>query len=432
MSKRLPVILLVVTAALFFAGISELLRMRFSRGDVFPVYSTYRADPLGTRALYESLEIVPGLRVQRWLRDTEKLPSSLDGTLVFAGMDRQLWESMPEAGAARLDALVRGGARLVVTFTAGFEERELKRWRSMQRDSDDYPDVYDLLAPPARMDAYKSKRTPPEKPEAPDTDAREPEENAGAGAMRKKFADPGERWGVRLATRRVEPGEDGGLPPALRAANDDGGRGLPASLYWLSELYFEPDNADSGEWRTVYTRENRPVLIERRLGAGSIVLGADSFFLSNEALQRARATPLLSWLVVNARGGGLVVFDEHHLGMEEDGGVAVLARRYGLGGAACVLALLAALWIWRRMALFVPPSDDADGEHKGYDPTAGLEALLRRSVPRAQLAGVCVAEWKKTAGAADVARVEKALAALPKNATPESVFEAAREALRKR
>lgn len=421
MSKRGPVILLVVAAALFVAGVGGLLRLRFSRGDVFPAYSTYRADPLGTRALYESLEIVDGVRVQRWLRETEKLPAPLRGTLVFAGMDRDQWEAMPAAGAERLDALVRGGTRLVVAFSAGFEERELRRWRQSQHDTDDDPGVYDFLARPAQMDAYKSKKTPPKNAQ------KEKTADESKSKTKTKFVDMGEKWGVKPGLARVYPDKNGRLPDALRAVNQ--ADGWPEKLDWLSELYFEAEK-DAG-WNTLYTREKRAVLIGRKLGAGSIVLASDSFFLSNEALQRARATPLLAWLA-GAEGGGLVMFDEHHLGMEMETGVAALARRHGLGGAACMLALFAGLWIWRRMALFTPPPADGLYLETGYEPTAGLEALLRRSVPRGQLAGVCLAEWKKSAKPADAARVDRAIAGLEQDASPEKVYEAAREALRKR
>jgi hypothetical protein len=447
MSKRATAILLVAVAVLFAGGIAELLRMRFSRGDVFPVYSTYRADPLGTRAFYESLEIVPGARVQRWLRETGKLPRPLRGTLVFAGMERWQWEEAPPGDAARLDALVREGTRLVVTFTAGFEERELRRLRDSQRDSDDDPGTFDFPATPARMDAYKSKKSPAKKSdETGDEDGGENEANEANEAKEKKKKSPpkpvdlGKKWGAKIALRRINPDDDGKLPAALRAAGETAPRDWPATLDWLSEYYFDTaagttgtaadTTATAAAWRVLYTRETRPVLIERRLGAGSIVLASDSFFLSNEALQRARATPLLAWLA--GTQGGPVVFDEWHLGMEEDTGVAALARRYGLGGAACMMALLAALWIWRRMALFVPPAPDSGQDETGYDPTAGLEALLRRSVPRPQLAGACVAEWRKTAGEPDAARVDKALATVGKNTPPAKIHNTLRQALRKR
>ena len=398
MKTRAPAIFLALAAILFFAGIAQLLHLRFTRGDVYPVYSTYRADPLGTRALYESLQLLPGIRAQRWLRDTEKLPKNFQGTLIYAGMRRSRWESMPAAEAERLDALVRGGARVLVAFTAGFTERN--KPKTEDEDDEDASDHFDVV------------RKSPKKDDTP------------------KHMDADEQWDVKLNVYQIRPDKNGRYPAALRSAGAP--RALPAKLEWMSELFFEP--TPDTPWRTLYTRQTRPVLIERHLGAkgGTLVLAADSFFLSNEALQRARATELLAWLVDAPNGGGLVIFDERHLGLEEDTGIAVLARRYGLAGAALVAALLAALWAWRSMALFVPPAPEPEQAETAYDPTAGLEALLRRSIPRAQLAQASLAEWRKTATAPDIARVERVLAALEKNAPPEKFHQAAQAALRKR
>lgn len=426
MSRCAPTILLIALAVALLAGIGELLRMRFARGDVFPVYSSYRADPLGTRALYESLELMPGVRVQRWLRETEKLPATLRGTLVIAGMDVDAWRHFDKNAAAKLDALARGGARVVVAFTAGFEERELRRWRA-SGDSDN-SSKYDAFAmPDVAARAVKKRKAGETGP-----DGKDDSENTGKAENPEKkkrtLVDAGAQWGAQVALRRIRPGKDDRPPSALRAESQP--PAWPEKLEWLSELYF--DTEKDTDWRTLYTRDGRAVLVERAIGSGSVVLASDSFFLSNEALQRARATPLLAWLVDSPGGGRVVIFDEYHLGMEEERGVAALARRYGLAGAAGAGALLAALWIWRRMALFVPPPPDEEEARTGCEPTAGLEALLRRSLPRAQVAHVCVAEWKKTASPSDIERVDKALAGLPKNAPPEKIHAAAREALRKR
>ncbi|WP_152032853.1 DUF4350 domain-containing protein [Ereboglobus luteus] len=421
MKRRASMILLAALVVLLLGGIAELLRMRISRGDVYPLYSTYRADPLGTKAFYESLELVPGARAQRWLREPEKLPAGMRGTIVFAGVNSAGWLRTDRVTAKKLDSLARGGARVVVTFKAGFGERELKRWRDSRTD-DDYSKYNFAGAPDFAAHALEKRDAPEVAPE----EKPEPPEKKGS---RKKqvFVDAGEQWGVKIVTRIIKPDDDGRLPPAVRSEGQPGE--WPGRLDWMSELYFDTDK--SADWRVLYTREGRPVMIERAIGTGSIVLAADSFFLSNEALQRARATSLLAWLVTAPGGDGVVVFDEYHLGMTEDHGVAALARRYGLTGAACLAMLLAVLWVWHRMALFVPPPADEDDEHAGYEPTAGLEALLRRSVPRAQVARVCLDEWKKTASPADIARVDKALATLERNASPWKIYTTAREALRK-
>jgi hypothetical protein len=147
---------------------------------------------------------------------------------------------------------------------------------------------------------------------------------------------------------------------------------------------------------------DNPVLMEMPYGRGSVVVAGDAYFLSNEALQNDRATRLLAWLVgPNSR----VEFDESHLGVVENVGVAALARRYGMEEAFVTVLLLALLFVWRRMALFVPvPQEQAETVFSSSQ-TAALEALLLRSVPPAELVAVCMAEWRRTARPSEIARL---------------------------
>jgi hypothetical protein len=207
-------------------------------------------------------------------------------------------------------------------------------------------------------------------------------------------------------------------------ATEAGLAALPETLTWKSDLFFELD----AEWQVIYRRGTRPVLAERKLGLGSIVLAADSYFLSNEALQNERQPALLAWTIgPHAR----ITFDEAHLGVQAQPGVAALAKRYGLGGAFFTLLLLAALYIWRQTALFVPPPEVSSEVALTYHPAAGLEALLRRSVPANELITACTREWTPTAGAGDRTRVDSALAKSPKNSPAAALYNSAVRALRR-
>ena len=56
---------LVLLLLIFAAGVAHLFALRFESGDVYPAYSSLRSDPLGTKALYESLENIASLSVSR-------------------------------------------------------------------------------------------------------------------------------------------------------------------------------------------------------------------------------------------------------------------------------------------------------------------------------------------------------------------------------
>jgi hypothetical protein len=142
------------------------------------------------------------------------------------------------------------------------------------------------------------------------------------------------------------------------------------------------------------SRGNYPAIIERAFGKGTIVLCADSYLVSNEAMRRDRHPELLAKLLGSNR---TVVFDETHLGVAEDPGVMTLARKYGLHGLLAGLILLAALYVWQNAVGFVPPYEVvADAPAAGKDSAAGFVNLLRRSIPASRVLTVCVEEWKKS------------------------------------
>jgi hypothetical protein len=210
----------------------------------------------------------------------------------------------------------------------------------------------------------------------------EPKETPGASSLSLE-----EHWGLSFAygNRKEESGN------ALRTLDLD----LPASISWHSTLCFDELELP---WRVIYSAEGRPVIIERQYGRGTIVLCGDSYYLSNEALFKERHPKLLTWLVgKNAQ----VVFDESHLGIQENPGVAALARKYRLHGFFVGILLLAGLFVWKNSVCFVPPRrDDTDTEENdpasNRDATEGLVSLIRRHIPAREILGVCFREWKKS------------------------------------
>ena len=63
--KKLPLISLLLLVALFVFGLTQLFKLRFEAGDIYPEYSSLRADPLGAKALYQSLESLLAVQIGR-------------------------------------------------------------------------------------------------------------------------------------------------------------------------------------------------------------------------------------------------------------------------------------------------------------------------------------------------------------------------------
>ncbi len=391
MKRHGSLLLLLGLLAALVGGLALLFQRRVAQGDLFPAYSSLRADPLGIRALHDSLAQVRGVQVERQFTPITELAPQPARTLVLAGIGPKLWTKTRREDFDALDAAVRNGSRLVLAMRATAAQTDKEKEEERKRE------------------------------EAREKMRREVGEDE---TVRKKivYVDLRRRWGAELKERILVDRSDGAVQTDLAQA-----AGLPATIAWKSDVYFELE-PDEG-WRVLYRRGAEPVLVERQHGRGSIVLMADSYLLSNEALQNDRQPALLAWIVgPHAR----VMFDEAHLGVVVQPGVAALARRYGLSGVFFTLVVLAALFVWRRMALFVPPAEGGEEVALSYHPAAGLEALLRRSVPAPDLAAVCASEWRVTARASDHARVDAALAAEPKNASPVARYNAVVRALRRR
>jgi hypothetical protein len=392
MKSRTPLILAGVCAVAFVLGIVQLFHLRFEQGDVYRPYSSLRADPLGAMALYESLERMPGVTVRRDFSAHNQLPESQHATYLHLAGDPDEWHWMPESEVAELEGFLLRGGRLVITCqpeSTGESSGSRSRFSNDTNAPVGKP-RHDRPNPPAG-EPFKPRDRSERKAKQDDPFAR--------------LANLNERWGFSVDYERLPRDEDG-QPQPVKAANRSA-LPLPSSLEWHSATLFTPISTN---WQVVYARGTNAVVMERRFGAGSVAVASDSFFVSNEALLRDRHADLLAWLVGPNR---LVVFDEAHLGVVEEPGVATLMRRYRLHGVVGGLALLMGLFVWKNSFSLVPPPPraSANGIVAGREAATGFVNLLRRSIPAGEILKVCHEQWEKSAAARHglaAARVEQA------------------------
>jgi hypothetical protein len=384
-SNRVQVAALLGLLLALGLGVWGLLRLRTARGDIYPRYSTLRADPLGARVLLEALREVDGLSARRSTQPLGRLWEDSSATLFVLGAAPSiLWDDASDE-SLELVALVRQGLRAVIAVApvadAGMDE------------DDDADDDEDASAGGAEgRESGRSDR--PEKPTRQGPPAPEPSPSPTA----PRRLPLGRLLGFALTHVPLPKDEQGEAVAdvARREGRQPTALDLPETLPWHTTLCF----ADlAAGWRVLYSRGGRPVLIERDLGRGSLVLSADSFVLSNEALRLEPRASLVSWLVGENR---TIIFDETHLGISERPGVASLMRRYVLHGVIAAVLLLAGLFVWRVSVPFVPPIEEPGGTPdqviSGRDAAAGLVTLLRRGIPRSDILRVCREEWIRTLG----------------------------------
>ena len=158
----------------------------------------------------------------------------------------------------------------------------------------------------------------------------------------------------------------------------------------------EPETGDNPKLTALYFRYEGKVVhrVERRFGSGSIALVASCYPMSNEALAGERDTKTIAWALGENRK---IIFDEHHLGLVEAGGVVTLARKYHLEGLGAVLLVLLVLFIWKNSASLLPAREETAGTEDSIaamDASSGLANLLRRNIPAAALMKTCLEEWE--------------------------------------
>jgi hypothetical protein len=401
--KRLPLILLVLAVLVFAGGLWRLFQLRFESGDVYPQYSTLRADPLGAKAFHDALGRV--LRVRRDFRPHLETGEGPDTTLFLLGIpdleERYALEDLQE-----LENFAAAGGRVVISFLPRFTAQP-SRWREGR-------------PPPAPTNSASAK--PAAKQPRP---GRRPP-TADKAASRRLSGDHsmGERWRFGVQCGVAEHDEKGVYQPVV--AGRKGTLFLPEQLEWHTAAWFDkPDPA----WQVIYAREkDRALVMKRKLGAGTLVLLADSFYFSNEAMRWHRQPELLAWLT---GPNHQAVFDESHLGVQERPGVAGLARKYRLHGLVLSLLVLGALFVWKNSAPFLPEPEaglaSGRGDYiRGKESSSGFVNLLRRNIRASDVLGLCFEEWKKTCARSvpsskleeleDIMRAEKEQPARKRNA----------------
>lgn len=339
-SARSNLLIIACCLLLVLAAVSlyQLFTLRFEAGDIFPAGSSLRSDPVGSLALYQALERTDGTQVQRNYHQLSRYKQT-GSTILLLGSSPRLCANRKEM--AELEQLAIAGNRILI--------------------------------------AFKPVVTAPEKAPEPASKTEQP--------PKKAAVPPVVSTGI-LPVSAAHPGQ---VP--VRAALAAPELALPETARFISRLTLQPPPTG---WQTIYAVEGGAMVLERRIGAGSLVLVSDSSIFSNEALKADRQSVLLTWLLgENHR----IVFDETHLGVREQGGIMALARRFGLMPLLGVLLLMAGLYIWQQSIPLVPPVDVPSADlviGVAHDSFSGLVNLLRRSIPANQLLKVCCQEWQKS------------------------------------
>jgi hypothetical protein len=390
---------LVVLVA-FGAGIVRLFGLQFSTGDLYPDYSTLNAGPKGARALFESLEQVRGLAVERNYVPLLQVKDFAGATLVIAGAGGAFLGADTPANFEKFESMMVAGCDVIVTLAAV----NMPAWTEHKVDAP----MKDPWRPWRERHPPADGKNPPvgEPPLDKDGEVAENSDGAESQTRSDQSSDSGggrngdeeeeedvvaaERWQfsfLKAVDKKDQPAAGWTVEAPEGVPNP------PAFPQWFSAWRFI---GEAESWETLAQAGGRPVIIRRRFGDGSLTLVSDSAFLSNEALWRAPKPGFLLWLFA---GRPRVIFDETHHGTVSSPGVMFLIRRYRLLGFFCGAAILLSLFVWRASSQLAPAAESpggATGRIEGAESLGGFRDLMRQNVDRRSLLATCCAEWAKS------------------------------------
>ena len=355
-------LLAVIAGTVFLWSGYSLLNLRFSKGDVHDEYSSFRADPLGCKVLCESLRKLPGVKADRLLRPVEEIENPENSVLIMTGVR---FFNRVSSNKNLLDFALSGG-RVAILF--GTDARG--DWSPKKKEAKKVDD----------------KKVDDKKDEASEDKSDE----------KKNAEDYSGRWKLSVADKRNS--KDKIALPVEGAKKEHGFEEMP----FYSEICFKI----SEEWKVLYKCEEKPVVIERKMGRGSLLVIADSTFVSNEALLNDRALKFICHMISNRKN---IYFEETSHGVESDHNVFWLGKKYKLGILLANLILAAFLFVWKSLFSISGTSRKAEPE-KDEQPeshaASGLANLFRRGIPGKDILPSCIAEWKKTAARRNIPRDE--------------------------
>ncbi len=392
----------IVFLAAVLAGVFvHVLELRLTKGDVYPHYASWRTDPLGASGLYESIGRLPGVTVSRNLEPLTRIGSlEGDAALFVLGVPRTEFDRLriPDDSPV-LQAIEERGTRLVITIDPQIVP--LERQTTFSEDEEDWIERRNRL----REERKEDDGPGGEEDEAGnEEDAAKPssdEEEIEQEKTRSLGPTLGSRFGLAMARidtyERPEAGWDAKPGPGKGSRLP---RGIPV---WKSPYRFEIDRKQRDDWRVVAAVEGEPVVVEREIGEGSLVLSTDSYFASNEALFGGGDSEFLLWLMGDKRR---IVFDETLHGSQETGSMMKTLRSFRLHGFLIGAIVFILLWAWRSGTSLTPGDESIErgliaggGTVSGENSNAGLIQLLRRSIPGSELIDNCVRTWEQTGGA---------------------------------
>ena len=244
-NKTLILGCLIVIILAFSYGLVRLFLLRFEAGDVYAPYSSLRSDPLGTRALYESLVDLNLSPITRNYRPLHQVQFNEFTTFLYLGTAVFDSTQAPEEFTEAVDRLTAAGGRLVMTFLpVGSTNRQCFACGDAEVKDSDAKAETDPIAD-ERSDNEQSSGPPGDGSDnkKSESEAEQPQKSDAASALFKTVSLE-EIWGLRFKYDAASK------KPTMALANADAEADeLPDSISWHTIFHFDDLQAP---WKIIY------------------------------------------------------------------------------------------------------------------------------------------------------------------------------------
>ncbi len=331
MKKSLQLMVFIGGLLLFALSVYILLPQSARSQDAFPGYSSHLPNPKGTKVLHNSIARIPGFEIQRNYRPYAELAGGPDKLLIMSGLSS--WrQSLPfhileEEHAAGLSGFVQSGGTILMAYTPWLPSLE-----GADDESADEPE----------------KEEPAEGEDDQDDDEQDEPPRGILHAVAKGEMTSGEfkpfGWNSRYALDLPESG-------------------------WHVHQYI-------GE---------HPAIASIPHGEGNLIVCADSYFISNEAMLEP-PLDFIQWMTGEKR---VIIFDEWSKGVRDNRSILYLLRKHKLIGFLVSLVIAAVLLFWHNSSSVLEKAVSPQASGVEQHETSATAALLRRDVPTSAVLDTC-------------------------------------------
>ncbi|MEX0323873.1 MAG: DUF4350 domain-containing protein [Puniceicoccaceae bacterium] len=332
MKKSLQLMMFIGGLLFFALSVYVLLPQSARNQDAFPGYSSLLPNPKGMKVLHNSIERIPGFEIYRNYRPYSELEGRPDTLLVMGGLPswrttlpKRIIDGEYDQG---LSNFVKSGGTLLIAYTPWMPALEME-----ETDSSDS----------AEEEAAE---------EESDEDKSEDEEKVENRSILKAVAKSG------VTSGEFEPFE------------------------WRSRYALSlPDEG----WQVHQSIGEHPAIASASLGEGSLIVCADAYFLSNEAMLEP-PVDFIQWITEGKR---IIIFDEWSKGVRDNRSILYLLRKHKLLAFLLSLVATAVLLFWHNSSNVLKKAEANHESASGRQETSATATLLRKDVPVNRLLQTC-------------------------------------------